>query len=140
MKGTDTIAFISPQDVPTNQPVTYASFVCDYRPLKQEQYRVRLVVGGDKLPYKDDAGSPTATLIETNLLLNSAISGAKQGARFMTCDIKDFFLATPMNNAEYMKIPFSYFPPDIVTRYGLQMVTFILKLKRICTAWNRPLS
>ena len=78
IKGTDTIDFISPQDVPPDHPVTYASFVCDYRPLKEEKYRVRLVVGGDKLHYSDDAGSPTATLIETKLLINSVISGAKR--------------------------------------------------------------
>ena len=87
--------------------------------LKDAQYRVRLVVGRDKLPYNDDASSPTATLIETKLLIKSAISDAKQGSKFMTCDIKDFYLATPMPTAEYMKIPFSYLPPDIITRYSL---------------------
>ena len=73
--------------LPHGHPVTYASFVCDYRPLKEEKYRVRLVVGGDKLFYDDDTGSPTATLLETKLLLNSVLSGAKHGAKFMTCDI-----------------------------------------------------
>ena len=118
--GTDTIKFIPPTAVPPGHPVTYASFVCDYRPLKEEKYRVRLVVCGDKLFYDDDADSPTATLLETKLLLNSVLSGAKHGAKFMTCDIKDFFLATLMQKAEYMKIPFQYFPEDIITRYSLR--------------------
>ena len=47
-----------------------------------------MTVGGDKLDYNDDAASPAATLLETKLLLNSVISDAHNGARFMTIDIK----------------------------------------------------
>ena len=98
--GTDTINFISPSKLPAGRKVTYASFVCDFRPLKSEQYRVRLVVGGAKLMYDDDPGSTATSLLKTKLLLNSVISEAKKGARFLTCDIKDFFLATPMAQPE----------------------------------------
>ena len=34
-------------------------------------------------------------------------------------DLKDMFLHTPMNDAEYMKIPFKYFPKDIRIKYNL---------------------
>ena len=120
VKATDTIDFIYQHEVPLNQQVTYASFVCDYRPLKSEPYRVRLVVGGDRLSYFDDAGAPAATMLETKILINSVISGAKDGARFMSVDLKDFFLATPMAKAEYMKISIKNFPPDIIDFYNLQ--------------------
>ena len=33
--GTDTIDFIKKSDVPNNKKVTYANFICDYRPLKR---------------------------------------------------------------------------------------------------------
>ena len=46
VESTDTIEFINHCKVPTNRKVTYASFVCDHRPLKDEQWRIRLVVGG----------------------------------------------------------------------------------------------
>ena len=82
--------------------MTYANFVCDHRPLKAEQYRIRLVAGGDKLLYDGDAGAPADSLLETKLMINSVISDAKSGARFMSCDLKDFFLATPMQKPEYM--------------------------------------
>ena len=49
VKGTDTIKFISKADLPQNAKTTYASFVCDIRPLKKKMHRVRMVVGGDKL-------------------------------------------------------------------------------------------
>ena len=37
----------------------------------------------------------------------------------MSLDLKDFFLATPMPTPEYMKVPFKYFPQDIVQKYNL---------------------
>jgi len=113
IKGTQTIAFIPKSLVPSDKKVTYATMVCDYRPLKDEKYRVRITVGGNKLPYHDDAGSPVADLLETKILLNSTISDAKRGARFMCLDIKDHFLATPMQHPEYMRVKMKYIPEDI---------------------------
>ena len=119
VKGTDTITFIHRSEVPTNKQVTYASYVCDYRPLKDEPYRVRITVGGDKLNYNDDAGSPAANLLETKILINSVISDSDRGAKFMCADIKDHFLATPMDEPEYMRVQYKYIPEDIRVRYQL---------------------
>ena len=55
VEGTDTIDFIHKHAVPHDRTVTYASFVLDYKPLKSEPHRVRVTVGGDKLPFEDDA-------------------------------------------------------------------------------------
>ena len=117
---TDTIEFIHKHEVPIGRAVTYANFVCDYRPLKQEQYRVRLVVGGDKLTYLEDAGSPAASILETKLLINSVISDALNGAKFMSADLKDFFLASPMATPENMRIHRKYIPQDIIDKYHLE--------------------
>ena len=120
VQSTDTIDFIFKHEVPTGCCVTYATYVLDYRPLKDEPYRVRITVGGDRLVYLDDAGSPAANLMETKLLVNSTISHAKEGARFMSADIKDYFLATPMDKAEYMKVQYKHIPEDIRLQYNLQ--------------------
>ena len=80
-----------------DRDITYANFVLDHRTLKIEECRVRITVGGDRLSYDNDAGSPAANLLETKVMINSVISDAKAGARFMTADIKDYFLATPMD-------------------------------------------
>ena len=117
---TDTIDFIHRTEVPKGRDVTYATFVLDYRPLKSEPHRVRITVGGDKLSYTADAGSPTANLLETKLLVNSTISDAHKGARFMSLDLKDFFLATPMEGNEYMRVNYRHFPDDIRKKYNLQ--------------------
>ena len=108
--------------MPKTRDITYASFMCDHRPLKTEPWRVRIVVGGDKLSYSSDTGSPTASLLETKILLNSTISDTHKGARFMCMDSKDFFLATPMPRpeSEFMKVPYKYFPQDIKINYRLQ--------------------
>jgi hypothetical protein len=120
VRSTDTIEFIHQHDVPSGRDVTYASFILDHRPLKTETHRIRITVGGDRLTYDDDAGSPAANLLETKVLLNSTISDAAKGARFMTADIMDYFLATPMARAEYMKVKYKHIPQDIKDRYQLE--------------------
>ena len=117
--ATNTIDFVTQQDVPRGQDITYATFVIDYRPLKSEPYRICITVGGDRLTYADDAGSPAANMIETKVLVNSTISDAKRGSRFMSVDLKDFLLTTSMEGEEYMKVNYKYFPKDIRKRYDL---------------------
>ena len=71
-------------------------FIVDYHPFKPEPNRLRCVAGGDKLDYICDSNSPTTTLTETKNLFNSGISHADKGAKFMTCDLNDHFLASQM--------------------------------------------
>ena len=120
VRSTDTVEFIPRHQVPLGRNITYATFVLDYRPLKSKPYRVRITVGGDRLSYPHDSGSPAANMVETKLLINSVISDASKGARFMSADLKDYFLATPMTRDEFMKVKLRYFPPDIVNKYNLQ--------------------
>ena len=58
-------------------------------------------------------------MLEMKLLVNSVISDAKDGAQFMSADLKDFFLQSIMPELEYMRIPWKYFPEDIRQRYSL---------------------
>ena len=97
---TDAMNFVHPSEIPINQKVTYASFMCDYRPLKPEKWRARLLVYGDILPYYNDTRSHVANFLGRKILFNSVISDAHQGACFMTLDIKDYFLASPTTTSE----------------------------------------
>ena len=115
----DAMEFIKKEDVPPGRDVTYGSFRFDYRALKTEKYRARMVVRGDRLSYNDDPGSPAASLIETKLVLNSVISDADKGARFMSADLKDFFLCSYMNTPEYMRISIKNIPHDIIKKYNI---------------------
>ena len=123
VNATDTIEFIQNTQVPPQRDITYASFVCNHKPLKSEPWRVRIVMGGDRLAYANETGSPAASLLETKILLNSTISDANIGACFMCLDLKDFFLAIPMPIVEYMKVPLKYFPKDIVEKNKLNNIT-----------------
>ena len=76
--------------------MTYATYVLNYKPLKDEKYRVRITVGGDRITYLYDSGSPAANRIETKVLLSSTISDASHGAWLMSADLKYYFLSTPM--------------------------------------------
>jgi hypothetical protein len=41
-------------------------------------------------------------------------------AKFMTINIKDFYLMTPMDCFEYFQMKLEFFPQDIIEEYGLR--------------------
>ena len=115
--------FIPRSAVPQDRKVMYSNFVCDYRPLKSEPFRVRMTVGGDKLDYPDETASPTASLIETKLIANSVISDhAKHNSKFCAFDLKDFFLKTPMARPKYLRIHSRYLSQDFCNDYNLDAI------------------
>ena len=81
--------------------------------------------GGDKLTTNQDTALPAASLTETKILVNSTISDAHKGEKFMASDLKDFFLATPMDRNEYMKIHIKNIPQDIIAcvMFGFTMLS-----------------
>lgn len=111
--------FILKKDVPKNKKVTYANMICDYCPKKSDPFCTRLTVGGDRLDYFGDSSSPAASLIKTKLLINSTISDAKNGACFLTIDLKDPFLQSTLPEPEYMLIHSKYFFDNIRTKYNI---------------------
>ena len=121
IKGTNTIFFISKNKIPQGRKVTYPNFICDLRPQKTEKHRVRLTAGGDRLDYPGDPSSPTVSLLDVKLHLNSVISSANKGARYFTVDIKDFYLGTPMSYYQYMKVHKRHIPAEIFKEYNIEL-------------------
>jgi hypothetical protein len=115
--GTDTIHFIRHTDKPKDRIATYLRIVSALKPNKAEKHRIRFTVGGDRIVYNGRVSTPTADLTTVKCLLNSTIS--TPDARFMTVDIKDFYLNTPMERYEYMRIPVQDIPNDIFHKYQL---------------------
>ena len=64
IKGTNTIFFVHKHQVPQDRwrDITYAKFVCELKPNKAKVHRTRLTVGGDKVHYPGNVGTPTADL------------------------------------------------------------------------------
>ncbi|KAL7481813.1 hypothetical protein ACHAW6_007491 [Cyclotella cf. meneghiniana] len=56
-------------------------------------------------------------MLTIKILLNNVIS--TKGAKFMTIDIKDFYLCTPMEWPEFMQLKLADIPKDVVTHYKL---------------------
>jgi hypothetical protein len=75
-------------------------------------------MGGNLGNYPDDCGTPTTDILTVKLLLNSIIS--RHNAKFMTVDIKDFYLMTPMKRYKYFCMKIDLFPQDIINEYNLQ--------------------
>ena len=113
-EGADTLSFIDKKDIPSERwkDVAHSRIVCNVRPQKAEVNRTQLTFGRQNLDVPMDCGTPTASLLTIKLLLNSVIS--TPNARFMTIDIKDFYLTTPLERPEYLRMKLSYFPDDVI--------------------------
>ena len=123
VKGTNTIFFIPKENVPVDRrkDVSYGKFVCKVRPEKvDEPNRTRLTVGGNLINYPYEVGTPTADLLLAKILFNSVIS--TKDARFMTIDIKNFYLNTPMQRYEYIKLKLSDIPDEVIEEYNLRNI------------------
>ena len=119
VKGTNTIKFIPKSAIPKDRrkDVTYGSFVCTVRPEKKEPNKTRFVISGDRINYPGEVTTPTADMLVTKFLLNSVIS--TRGAKFMTMDISDFYLNTPMRRPEYIRLNMRHIPKEIIDEYNL---------------------
>jgi len=92
--------------------------VASFRPEKEDPNRIRLTVGGNRINFTGDCGTPTAGMLTVKLLLNSIIS--TKGAKFMTIDIKDFYSNTPMARPEYMRLKIDDMPDEGIKQYQLR--------------------
>jgi hypothetical protein len=97
--------------------ITYGRFVVDIRPNKSEVHRFRLTVGGNLIQYQGDVSTRSADLTTSKCLWNSTIS--TDGAKYMCLDVKNFYLGTPMDTFEYMRIPIKLIPHKIIVQYNL---------------------
>ena len=119
-KGTNTIHFMSLDEIkqiPGDRTVTYARIVVDYQPQKTDPNRVRITVGGNLITYPGELTTRTADLTTSKVMWNSVIS--TQGARYACVDVKNFYLMTPLDRYEYMRMKIDLFPPELIELYNL---------------------
>jgi hypothetical protein len=116
-KGTNTIHFICHDQLPKGRQATYLRNVVADCPQKDQPRRVQWTVGGNLINYPGNVSTKTAGLATAKLLFNSVLS--TPNARFMTVDIKDFYLNTPMDHYKNMMILVSLIPKAIFDQYKL---------------------
>ena len=118
--GTDTIQFMDNEiidNIPSDRTVTYTRIVVDFRPPKADPNRVRITACGNLIVYPDELTTRTADLITTKIMWNSVLS--TPGARYMCIDIKNMYLATPLDRYEYIKMTVDLIPDNIMDLYNL---------------------
>ena len=64
--------------------------------------------------------TPTADMLVAKMLFNSVISTRE--AKFMTMDISNFYLNTPMARPEYIRIKLSNIPDEIIKEYNFEAI------------------
>ncbi len=114
-KGTNTIFFLSHKEIcliPADRTIMYTRIVIDHRPQKDDPNHVRITVGGNLINYPFELTTRTTDMVSSKILWYSTIS--TKGARFASADIKNMYLETPLDRYEYMKMPLSLFPQDII--------------------------
>ena len=89
--------------------MAYGRVMVDYRPEKTDPYRTRITVGRDRVKYPGYCGTPTVDLTTVNILLNSIVLTLNE--KFITIDVKDFYLNTPMDRSECMRLKPIPHPP-----------------------------
>ena len=77
--------------------ITYTKVVCEVRPQKEDPDMTRITIGGSRIVYPSDVATKTASLELVKLIINSVLS--RHGAKFACFDVKNFYLATPMERS-----------------------------------------
>jgi hypothetical protein len=124
IKGTDTINFIEYNQVPIDRQkdVTYGNIQVDYRPQKAVENRTRLTVGGNLIDFPGNVSTPTADITTTKIVINSTIS--TPDTKYKCGNIKTFYLGTPMERQEYMRLPIASVPQEIIDEYNLAHLVY----------------
>ena len=118
--GTDTFHVIDFEDIPKDRlkEVCYSNVVCKVRPEKEDPNRTRITIAGTRVCYPGDVGTKTAPLELVKLMINSVLS--RKGAKFCTFDISNFYLQTPLDRPEYIKVKLSDIPEEFIAQYNLR--------------------
>lgn len=79
-------------------------------------YRIRGTAGGDRINYTGPTSAQTAAMPVVKLLLHSVVSEHKS---WMTIDIKDYYLNTPLLRPEFIRIPLRMIPTVTMDNHSL---------------------
>jgi hypothetical protein len=123
VKDTNTLFPIPYNKIPSNRrrEITYSKVVCKVRPEKGDNAnRTRITIGGNSIVYPGDVGTPTGLIELVKLLVNSVFSQCN--ARLATMDLKNFYLNTPPDQPEYVRIKLADIPQEFNNKYKLDKI------------------
>jgi hypothetical protein len=123
VKGTNTLFPIPYHKIPSDhhREITYSNVVCKVQPEKgDDAKRTHITIGGNNIAYPGDVGTPTGSIDLIKLLINSVLSQCN--ARLATMDLKNFYLNTPINWLEYVRIKLADIPQEFINKYKLNKI------------------
>jgi hypothetical protein len=83
-----------------------------------EPNRTRFTVHSNKINCPGEVATPTAEMLAAKTLFNSVISTAR--AKFMTMDVCNFYLMTPLKRPEYLQVCLIDLLEEIIKEYKLR--------------------
>ena len=120
VKGTNTLHAIRYDNITLDRRkgISFSKFICTFCPEKSDPKITYITIAGQDIKYPGDFGTKTASLDLLKLLLNSVLS--RKCAKFVTFDIKNFYLQTPLDRPEYVRINLADIPQEFIDEYNLQ--------------------
>ena len=118
IKGANTLFWINREQVSKNRTATYARVVVNKRLEKEEVNRTQITAGGDRLEFQGDTSTETVGLETVKMVFNSVVSTLE--AKFMTIDISNMYLNTPLQEYQYMRFNINMIPQEVINHYGLK--------------------
>ncbi len=85
---------------------------------KAEPNQMQFTVGGNRINYPGKVDTLTAEMLVAKMLFNSVIS--TKDAQFMTIDISNLYLMTPLHPAEFIQIKLSDILDKVIREYKLR--------------------
>ena len=85
--------------------------------MKEDPNQTRITIGGSSIDYPDDFGTKTGLLELVKLMINNICS--QPAAQFMTMDLGNFYIGTPLDCPEYICIQISTIPQEFIKEYNL---------------------
>ncbi len=119
-KGTNTLFPILYDKIPVkcHREITYSKVICKVWHEKRDNTdQTRITIGGNNIAYPGDVGTPTGSIELVKLLINSVLS--HQNARLATMNLKHFYLNTPLEHPEYVRIKLADIPQEFIGKYKL---------------------
>ena len=84
---------------------------------KKDPNHTHTMMGGNLINYPEDVGTNMATLLLIKIFLNGVISTL--GVRFMSTNLANFYLTTPLERPEFSRIMLSNIPEEVIQEYSL---------------------
>ena len=104
VEGNETFQIICYEDIPPDRrnKIMYTKVICEYKVKKEDPNRTRITIGGNHICYPGDVGTPTGSLQLFKFVIDSVLYCHNAG--FVCFDISSFYLATSMDQPEYLQI------------------------------------